>query len=350
MIKVVGLGGGDISQISLSAYQTLKSSNNIYLRTKKHPIVDILDIDYSCFDDYYEHSEKFEDVYRGISEKIIEIGKTEDIVYAVPGHPRVAETTVSMIEDMAKKENIEIEIIPSMSFVDAMYNFLAIDPSDRFRLIDAFDIKKNDFDVDSNIIITQVYDRFIASNVKLKLMEYYSDDIGVWIVKSAGIKGDEYKKKIFLYELDSQENTFDHLTSLYIPKGSKKEFMDVYDLIRILNILRGEGGCPWDRAQDRNSLIKYMREELEEVVEAIEKDDIDSEIEELGDLLFHILFQCRIGEEEGFFNFEDITDSISRKMIRRHSGIFSKLDEYRDLIEPDFIGLDWESIKKSEKK
>src|SRR3712207_3480093 len=181
-IKIVGLGAGDISPISYSAVEELKSGKKIYLRTEKHPVVEVLGIDYESFDSYYEDGYKFEEVYDKIARSVVDTGKKEDIVYAVPGHPRVAETSVGMVESYAKKEGVDVEVIASMSFIDAMYNYLEFDPSEGFRLLDAFSVKRRDLSVDSNIIITQVYDRYIASNIKLVLMEYYQDKQPVWIV------------------------------------------------------------------------------------------------------------------------------------------------------------------------
>ena len=150
-ISIVGLGPGDYSLISQGALDVLCSSPNVYLRTKKHPTVDQLQqkIEYTALDYFYENEENFEEVYNKISEFIIEKGKDEELVYAVPGHPRVAEKTVGIIEDLAKKNNIELEIIPSMSFVDAMYNYLGIDPAEGFKLLDAFELEESYIDINT---------------------------------------------------------------------------------------------------------------------------------------------------------------------------------------------------------
>src|SRR3712207_2069541 len=97
---------------------------------------------------------------------------------------------------------------------------------------------RRDLSVDSNIIITQVYDRYIASNIKLVLMEYYQDKQPVWIVGSAGIKDLEYKKEVELCSLDHEENEFDHLTSVYIPRGGQKRLRDIFDLMESIDTSR----------------------------------------------------------------------------------------------------------------
>ena len=151
-ITIVGLGPGDESLISQGALDILKNSSNIYLRTEKHPTVDKLKefIKYTNLDYFYENEDNFENVYREIAQFIIDKSNEGDLVYAVPGHPRVAERTVSQIESLAKNKGIEVEVIASMSFVDAMFNYLAIDPADGFKLVDAFEIE-NSY-IDTNIL------------------------------------------------------------------------------------------------------------------------------------------------------------------------------------------------------
>ena len=122
-ISIVGLGPGEYSLISQGALDALHSSCRIYLRTEKHPIVNKLKetIKYTSLDYFYDSEENFEDVYYKISKHIVELAKEGDLVYAVPGHPRVAEKTVGIIESMAKENNIEVDVLPGASaFVIAL--------------------------------------------------------------------------------------------------------------------------------------------------------------------------------------------------------------------------------------
>lgn len=303
MITIVGLGAGDITQISFSAVEKLKSNLPIYLRTEKHPVVEKLDIEYKSFDSYYEEYENFEQVYSKIANEIVNLGEKEDIIYAVPGHPRVAESTVPLIEEIALKKGIEVEIIASMSFIDAMYNYLAFDPSEGFRLLDAFNIRKSDLDCEANIIITQVYDRFIASNTKIKLMEYYHDEQEIYIVKSAGIKDLEYKKKIELCDLDRAENEFDHLTSLFIAKSGKKRFRSIEDLEEL--VFYGKEG----ESKSYEELANQMKDTVLKLSSSVEEDDIDSMIEKLGSIVLQVIEFSKAGLEEGYFDFDEICDT-----------------------------------------
>ena len=93
-------------------------------------------------------------------------------------------------------------------------------------------------------------------------------------------------------------------------------------LINVLDKLLSPGGCEWDRKQTHESLIPYLLEETHEVIEAIEKKDMDSLKEELGDLMLHILFQAKLAEIENKFNITDSLKEISAKLIERHPNVF----------------------------
>ena len=345
-ISIVGLGPGDYSQISQGALEILQSSSNIFLRTEKHPTIDVLkeSIQYTSLDHFYDNGKDFEEVYYKISEFIIESSKKGDVVYAVPGHPRVAENTVRIIETMANEKDIEVETIASMSFVDAMFNYLGIDPAEGFKLLDAFEIQNSYVDTNTNMIITQVYDHFIASNLKLTLLEYYDYDQEVCIVTGAGVKNLESKTYIPLHELDRMENEFNYLSSLYIPKTDKKMYNTINELQEIMDTLRGPSGCDWDKKQTHESLKKYVIEESYELCQAIDNDDIDEIIEELGDILLQVIFHCQIGQEEGYFDLKEVINGICTKLIHRHPHVFNE----QDLDMNDFEKT-WEDLKQEEK-
>jgi len=116
-------------------------------------------------------------------------------------------------------------------------------------------------------------------------------------------------------------------------------------LVGIMARLRGEGGCPWDKEQTRESLKPFLVEETYEVLEAIDEKNPSKIKEELGDLLFQIIFHARLAEEQGDFGIEDVLDRIAEKMIRRHPHVFGdkELKTSRDVL------ADWELMKKTEK-
>jgi len=124
-----------------------------------------------------------------------------------------------------------------------------------------------------------------------------------------------------------------------------KDKYSFQDLLDIMELLRSENGCPWDRDQNHDSLKKYLIEETYEVLEAIDLKNKDKISEELGDLLLQIVFHAQIGKEEGTFEIEDVISGICRKMVLRHTHIFG--DDKADT--PDEVVTNWEAIKKKEK-
>ena len=115
---------------------------------------------------------------------------------------------------------------------------------------------------------------------------------------------------------------------------------------RVIEILRDpDGGCPWDLKQDYNSIAPYSIEEAYELVDAIEKNDINEIKSELGDLLLQVVLISQIASDQGDFNFDDVADEISQKIIRRHPQIFDQNYKINDLPQES-----WERIKNLEKK
>jgi ATP diphosphatase len=135
-------------------------------------------------------------------------------------------------------------------------------------------------------------------------------------------------------------------------KISKKKSDELNKLVsidkirRVIEILRDpDGGCPWDLKQDYSSIAPYSIEEAYELVNAIEKNDINEIKSELGDLLLQVVLISQIASDQGDFNFDDVADEISQKIIRRHPQIFDENYKINDLPQES-----WERIKKSEKK
>ena len=324
-ITIVGLGPGDYKQLSLEALDILKEAETLVLRTEKHPVVDRIremGIIFTSCDDIYDSGESFDDTYDRISDRVLKLcSERGHVVYAVPGHPLVAEKSVELINAKAGAD-IQIRLISALSFIDVILSALRIDPAYGLKIVDGLSIKIQKPDQKCGNIITQVYDRLVASEVKLMLMDYYVDDFEICVIRAAGVEGQERILKIPLYELDRIE-WVDYLTSVYVPpalEGAK--YKSFSDLVELMETLRGEGGCPWDREQTRESLKPYLLEETYEVLDAIEKDDLDLIIEELGDVLLQVVFHSQIAKEDGEFDINEVTSSIVNKLVIRHPHVF----------------------------
>ncbi|WP_143317552.1 nucleoside triphosphate pyrophosphohydrolase [Clostridium sp. HBUAS56017] len=347
MIKIVGLGPGNIDELTIGAINTLKEKSDVIVRTEKHPVVEYLKtegINFTSYDYVYEELTNFDKVYEEIASDLINKHKERgNLVYAVPGHPLEAEKSVTNLINLCKENSVKYEIVPATSFLDVIMNRLEIDFTDGIKVVDAFDIDKQIFDKRVGTVITQVYNQFIASEVKIKLGEYYSDETEIIYCRAIGVEGEESIRNIPLYELDMQDD-LDYLTSVYVPRDIKNK-KDIYDLMDIIDILRGENGCPWDMEQTHDSIKSAIIEESYEVYEAIKNEDDNALIEELGDVLLQIIFHSAIGREEGYFNFGDVIQGICDKMIYRHPHVFgnSNVKDSREVLE------NWDELKKKEK-
>src|SRR4030067_2236849 len=122
--------------------------------------------------------------------------------------------------------------------------------------------------------------------------------------------------------------------------------MDFQELLNIMQKLRGDKGCPWDKEQTRESLKPFILEEAYELIEAIESGDPEKMKEELGDLLFQIVFQCQVAKERKEVEISDVIEKISKKMITRHPHVFGEAEQ-RTSAE---VIVQWEEQKKLEGK
>lgn len=347
VLTVVGLGAGDLSQLPLGIYRAIKDTEVFYVRTAEHPVLQELareGVSFQSFDHIYESYDRFEDVYDAIASALIKEATTKDVFYAVPGHPFVAEKTVQLLQERAEAAGIEMSVLGGASFLDQMYTALGIDPIEGCQIVDGTSLWANELQIRHHLIIVQVYDALIASEVKLSLMEKLPDDYVVAIVTAAG-SANEKIQYVQLFELD-RYTELNNLTAIYVPPVKEETLLyrDFSFLRDVIARLRGPDGCPWDKKQTHESLKKYLLEETYEVFEAIDEKDDDQLTDELGDVLLQVLLHAQIGEDDGFFSIEDVIEALTTKMIRRHPHVFSDVtvkDEL-DVIE------NWKKIKASE--
>ncbi|KXS45673.1 MULTISPECIES: nucleoside triphosphate pyrophosphohydrolase [unclassified Candidatus Frackibacter] len=351
-LKVIGLGPGKIDHLTLGAYEALQRVDKLFLRTREHPIVEQLstrDIEFKTFDSIYNDEENFNDVYEKIKEVLItQLKEGLDVGYAVPGNPLVAEESVRKL--LAEVDPGKIGIISGESFLDVIFTSLNIDPIEGLQVLDSLSFTKGDLSTNQHLMLTQFYNQLVASNVKLTLLEVYPEDHSVVIIKAAGISELEKRVEVPLYELD-RVKWIDHLTSVYIPplkgkvEGNLNQMEEFNTLVKIMEKLRADDGCPWDLKQDHNTLRPYLIEETYEVLERIENEDILGLCEEIGDLLLQVVFHAQIAKENDEFDIEDVIYSISDKMIRRHPHVFGT----EKLKTADAVLDRWEDIKAVEK-
>lgn len=342
-IHVIGLGAGTLDQLPVGIYRFLTNvETEVFTRTNQHPVIKELEqegMTFKSFDHVYEKHEQFEDVYRDITKQLVEAAQRQDIVYALPGHPFVAERTVQLLLEH-KSDHLHIKFHGGQSFLDPLFNALEIDPIEGFQLLDGTALDRSSIQLTNHLLIAQVYDSFVASDIKLTLMEDLPEGYPITIVDAAG-SNNEKVTTLPLYELD-REGTFSDLTTLYVAPQSSEHLTHTFDRLReVIATLRGPNGCPWDRKQTHESLRPYLIEEAYEVIDAIQEEDDDHIAEELGDVLLQVMLHSQIGEDSGFFSVDDVIRSITEKMIERHPHVFGDVE----VGSADEVTSNWEAIK-----
>ncbi|GLV57738.1 hypothetical protein KDH_45740 [Dictyobacter sp. S3.2.2.5] len=362
-ITIVGLGPGSINDLTVEARRVLAQAaehdQTVYFRTIIHPTVEPLKLDLpklriESFDRLYDESDDWSTLYQQIATEVCDQAAAQPVIYVVPGHPLVGETSVQLVLELARQRGLSTRIVSGLSFIEPVCNLLALDPFEvGAQIIDATNLAFSHRDeVAGKIIptiplmVVQVYNRRLASEVKLALGECYPDEWPVKLVRAAGVGEDEAVIEMPLYELD-RNNFANHLSTLYVPPVGELSALRLPETLRYITMrLRREpDGCPWDRQQTHDSLKRYVIEETYEVVEALEEHDMDKLAEELGDLLLQVYLHSEVARQADEFSIGDVYEHINAKLIRRHPHVFGDVE----VQNAGQVVQNWEEIKKQER-
>lgn len=350
-ITIIGLGPGDSQTITRQAWEILLEAETVYLRTERHPAVPELPekSKYVSFDRFYESGADFSTVYEEIVDELMRLAQAaaqegSHIVYAVPGHPMVGESTVSALISAAKMHELTIKIVPGLSFVEPVLTALDLDALDGLQLFDAIEVAQYNHPPLSSempLLLGQVFNRMLASELKLALMNLYPDEHEVMLVHNAGVAS-QMIEDLPLYAIDRSDN-LTHLTCLFVPPLPYTSTLQAF--AETVAILRGPNGCPWDQEQTHQSLRNGFLEETSEVLTALDEEDPEALCEELGDVLYHLVMQAQIASELSEFKLADVISGIDSKLKHRHPHVWGDL-EVEDSKE---VIRNWEFIKDREK-
>ena len=367
-ITILGLGPGNIQDLTLQARSLLaeaaRQQQTVYFRTIIHPTVEPLKAELpalhiASFDHFYEESVDWSTLYQQIAEEVCRLATQRPIIYAVPGHPLIGELSVQLVLRLAQERHLSTTIVAGLSFIEPVCTAVGLDPFDAgTQLIDATTLAALRADEIAGkvvptipLLVTQVYNRRLASEVKLALSECYPDEWPVKLVRAASVSTtdattDETVIEFPLYELD-RNSYANHLSTLYVPPVTEIQALRLPETLRYLitRLRRDPDGCPWDRAQTHQTLTRYVLEETYEVVEALEENDMDKLAEELGDLLLQVYLHAEIARQAGEFALGDVYEHISAKMMRRHPHIFGDVE----VNGPAQVVQNWEAIKRQER-
>ena len=349
-IEIIGLGPSADEYITDHTRQRISAHQHRFLRTAQHPSAHLV-VDAITFDERYETSGTFDDVYIGIANDLIAAAiQHGEILYAVPGSPLILERTVRLL---MSDDRIECIVNPAMGFLEIAWARLGIDPIEHsVRLIDGHQFATAAAGLTGPLLVAHCHANWVLSDIKLAAEDtdnVSNDDMPVVILHHLGLP-DEVVMTVAWSELDHSIEA-DHLTSIYIPELRAPVGKDLIAFHELARTLRRE--CPWDREQTHQTLTTYLLEETYEVVDAIAALDIDDAhtdehlIEELGDLLYQIEFHAAIAEQEGRFTMGDVARGIHEKLVRRHPHVFAPNEN--SAVGSDALVKSWDDIKKAEK-
>jgi tetrapyrrole methylase family protein/MazG family protein len=343
-VVVVGLGPAGPDLLTVGTLAAIERVPHRFLRTRRHPAAEAVP-DASDFDDRYEQAASFEEVYAGIVEALVAAAEAHgEVLYAVPGSPVVAERAVELL---LADDRVDVRVEPALSFLDLVWARLGVDPvALGARLVDGRRFEVEAAGERGPLLVGQCDQRHVLSDIKLSVED--GPDEPVIVLQRLGLP-DESVLAVAWDDLDRVVDP-DHLTSLWIPSLAEPVAGELVRFHQLVRRLRAE--CPWDREQTHASLTRHLLEETYEVLEAI--DHLDSDTgdgfehleEELGDLLFQVVFHSVLGAEEGHFTLADVARGIHDKLRDRHPHVF---DPDADPTSIEQLSTDWERRKVEEK-
>ena len=347
-ITVAALAPDSGDMLACGVYDALKAAPRLLLRTAIHGVADRLKsegIAFETLDALYEQTEDFDELCELAVKKIIELARQgETLCYAV-SEPQ-NDATVRLLAQKLP-EDVKLCVLSGMTLADAAA--CAVIPfgvnTENLRTLTALSALDMRMQADQPQVITELDNRYLASDVKLWLGDLLDDETTVYFLENAAELCPK-ARAIELCELDRQEK-YDHRTAVLVPAVSvfDRSRASYEDFVQVVTRLRAPGGCPWDRAQTHHTLRQYMIEEACEAAEAMDGDDPMKMADELGDVLLQVVLNSCIGAEHRAFTDRDVTSMAAHKMITRHEHVFgrAKAEDAQAVVSV------WENAKKKER-
>ncbi|MEW6153781.1 MAG: MazG family protein [Actinomycetota bacterium] len=342
-VVVVGLGPagpGLMTGEAVSAVARVAEAAR-FVRTTRHPAATAVP-GAASFDALYQRAATLDEVYGGIVDTLAEAAADHgEVVYAVPGSPMVAERSVELL---LADPRVEVEVVAGLSFLDLAWARLGVDPlAAGVRLVDGHRFEVEAAGERGPLLVAQCDSRGVLSAVKLAVEG--EPPPGAFVLHHLGL-ADERVWEVPWAEIDRQVEP-DHLTSLWVPELADPVAGEVARFAEMVRTLRER--CPWDREQTHQSLTRHLLEETYEVLDAIEAlegtGDYGHLEEELGDLLFQVVFHATLAAEAGQFTLADVARRVHDKLVTRHPHVFGDVEADT----PGQVMRNWEHIKQAEK-
>lgn len=336
-VVIAGLGPAGTELITAEVQALIDGTAPVFLRTRRHPSAGAV-TNATSFDDVYDSADSIEQVYTTIVERLVAAAQQHgEVVYLVPGSPLIAESAVVQLRN---DDRVEADIRPAMSFLDLVWQRLGIDPfANSPRIVDGYNFAAESAGERGPLLVGQCDNKMVLSDIKLAFEE--NEPAEAVVLQRLGLP-DENVQTVKWEDLDRSFEP-DHLTSVWIPEVVAPVAGELARVDEVARRLRMD--CPWDAKQTHLSLSKYAIEETYELIEAIEEDDDEHLIEELGDVLFQVFAHSAIAAEEGRFNVADVARNVSDKLISRHPHVYGDVQA----ATAEDVSANWEANKMAEK-
>ena len=311
-ITIIGLGF-DEGDLSVKAQVIIKNHQNLIARTaltKSYIALSKINANAKSLDFVYEKSRNFDTLNKNLALEVINLAKTSAVCYLVDGCA-LEDNSVKYILNRCKNVEVIAGVTSSSKCLERLKKSESFITS-----ISAYEVGDY-YTLSLPLVVYAIDSPVIASKVKLFLGDIFGEEMNVYLSSNSGTK------KIKLYELDRLKN-YDYSLSMFIENSvlTKKQRFDFNDLLEILRVLRSKNGCPWDREQTEESILKNVIEEAYELVDAVESFDDEKIIEETGDLILQSAFYVTFGEEGGRYTRSDVLSNLCSKLISRHTHVF----------------------------
>jgi len=344
-LTIVTLGTGAELFLTRGVEKALKEAQQVVLRTGRHPMKRFLEaegIRYETLDALYDECEDFDAFNKAAAVKLLAMCKDAPVCYAVSD--AAFDTTVSQIQRL-KPRDADVLVLPGVSHAQRCLSMLDAH-QEGLRLYTAASFLEARVSPNEDLLLTELHSRECAGDCKLKLLELMPEEMKITFFTGDEETGEMAKKTICLYELDRQKQ-YDHLTAVYVPGVSylERSRFDMDDLMEVVTRLRAPDGCPWDREQTHESLLKDLLEESYEFIQAVRDEDVDHMYDELGDVLLQVAMHAKIAQEHGDFSINDVTSAIAGKMIERHTHVFGTVKAETS----DQVLDNWEALKRQQR-
>ena len=330
IITIAAIGPDSGQMLTLGVYDALRQADALLLRTGRHGVADRLrqeGVAFETLDALYDRTEDFDELCELAARAIIDRARqAQTLIYAV-SEPQSDATVRALAQ--ALPDDMALRVLGGVTLTDAAA--CAAIPfgvnTENLRTVTALSTAEMRVQADCPQVVTEIDNRYLASDVKLWLGDLFDDETTVYFLENAAEPG-ATARPIELCELDRQDH-YDHRTAVLVPRISvyDRSRASYEDFVQVISRLRAPGGCPWDRAQTHHTLRQYMIEEACEAADAMDGGDEMKMADELGDVLLQVVLNSCIGAEHRAFTDRDVTsmaahidDYASRARFRQGQG------------------------------